>query len=234
MKKRFSTSNRRAFTLIELLVVIAIISILAGMLLPSLARAKEKARRIQCISGLRQINFSFRMWADDNESKYPVQLPPPDGVRGAVATYSYFMVLSNELVVPKLLRCPSEDKTTALSWDNGATGLGMLRNNAVSYFVGLEVMDSRPMMHLAGDGDITGLEKQTCVPGGLPNCKNATRLNPNFDNPSWDNSIHVKVGNITLVDGSSHSYNKARLITHLQNTGASPLDNCVLKPIYGT
>lgn len=107
---RYPLLKRRGFTLIELLVVIAIIAILAGLMFPVLARARDRARTAACLSNGRQIGMAVRMYVDDNRDCWPVfqaynTQQPHLGVEVVLLPYSKER---------DIFRCPSDNGGPAL------------------------------------------------------------------------------------------------------------------------
>jgi prepilin-type N-terminal cleavage/methylation domain-containing protein len=203
-------SHRRGFTLIELLVVIAIVALLAGLLLPALARAKEQARRIKCVSNLKQVALGVKLFALEQEGVYPWHiLPSEGGTYGPFAGEAWrnFLSVSNELDTPKILVCPSDSTTrvNVIDWSDRPDGLANTANRgqALSYFLGLDGYEQLPPTMIVGDRHILGGAPSSCSSvADLPGVP-CLLLAAGDLTVRWGPTVHGRIGVFALSDGSA-------------------------------
>lgn len=204
-----------AFTVLELLCVIAIIAMLAALLLPTLGRGRQQAKRVSCINELHQVGLGFHAFAHDHDSQFPMAVPmenggsreyvwKADGINDdSYFAYRHFQTLSNELSTPKVLLCP-EDKRQV------ASNFSMLRNENLSFFVGLGALYGQPDSILAGDRNLTNdWQGSATLVYWAP-----------YQHLRWTEDLHNRKGNLLFADGRVERKNNTDLVA--ATTTAAP------------
>lgn len=145
-----SVGNRDASTAMVAAPAVAATAVGAAMVLPALAKAKERAQSISCMNNMKQIGLAYLVWAGDNNDKFPFNVGTAKGGtlelcdRGDDGydrnSFRHFLVMSNELSTPKILVCPSDSSKHA------AVNFGQLESENVSYQVrsGSNINESNP------------------------------------------------------------------------------------------
>jgi prepilin-type N-terminal cleavage/methylation domain-containing protein/prepilin-type processing-associated H-X9-DG protein len=184
--------RRRGFTLIELLVVIAIIAILAAILFPVFAKAREKARQSSCLSNVKQLNLGILQYAQDYDERMPLEagyLTPAQFLAGPEWPNYWWEQVMPYLKNSQILSCPSESRRYVFSGNASDTRYSV--NYSYNIFASGQSLGTcaRPSETGLNVDGMNNYWRLFDAPGGT---------NTNF---LWTTKIHNDGFNASFVDG---------------------------------
>jgi prepilin-type N-terminal cleavage/methylation domain-containing protein/prepilin-type processing-associated H-X9-DG protein len=184
--------STRGMTLIETICVVAVLVVLTGFILPLISTSHRHVGWIKCVNNLKNVGLSYRIYASDNQDRFPFQVSTNAGgtleLRNDV--FAQFRILSNELSTPKILLCPRMYRAAS-----EATNWSDLNPSNVSYYVGLTASESNTNSILSGD---TGFNINQQAPNsGLNQIRSADVI-------AYPKNFHDGTGraNVLRADGS--------------------------------
>jgi len=182
--------RRNAFTLIELLVVIAIIAILAAILMPVFAKAREKARQASCTSNMKQIALAFAIYAQDYDGAYVVRYMDDHNPNGGWSRRNWNVIILPYTKNSQIFRCPSSRITSisyAMSCDKNWNWKGYKYQNTDATLREPEIQFPSESILMGETAYCSGYGRTT-----IPQCAASTHrvcqpysLDPNHYNDTW-------------------------------------------------
>lgn len=216
-------------TLIEVAFVVAMLGILGLILLPMLHRPKRtSATRIKCANNLKMISLAYKVFANDNDDKFPFLVTNSLAFGNITQAWLHFQAMSNECGSARILVCPDDRARLANQMSDfgmgptaTASSLSSKSNAAVSYFASLDGDETTPNVILSGDRHL--LTNRFNLDGRL------YLASSNLPAASWSTNLHNGAGNFALSDGSVQQATASWLANQVRLQGIAT--NRLLLPV---